>query len=177
MPAAGGSAGPALIPLQLQQTAAAPGGSLPVSPYPHTTSTFSTVTIPSSLKLDSVKGGMAALQTPPPGTPNKISGTQTFNPPSLDGLMKPQATLIYNGGHGQQPSEAGPIRTHTRQAAKERPSPVVFDGERKRERERERACSYGLYISECLLSLSLLVSTATITFPGTFPRFSMCTYN
>ena len=129
MPTAGGSAGPALIPLQLQQPAAAPGGSLPVSPYPHTTSTFSTVTIPSSLKLDSVKGGMAALQTPPPGTPNKISGTQTFNPPSLDGLMKPQAaTLIYNGGHGQQPSEAGPIRTHTRQAAKERPSPVVFDG-------------------------------------------------
>ena len=82
---------------------------------------------------------MAALQTPPPGTPKTISGTQTFNPPSLDGLMQPKATtLIFNGGHGQQPSEAGPIRTHTRQAAKERPSPVVFDGKEERERERER---------------------------------------
>ena len=129
VPSAGSSAGPALIPLQLQQPAAGVAGSLPMSPYPHTTSTFSTVTIPSSLKLDSVKGGMAALQTPTPGTPNKISGTQTFNPPSLDGLMQPKPpTLIYNGGHGQQPSEAGPIRSHTRQAAKERPSPVVFDG-------------------------------------------------
>ena len=121
--AAGGSAGPALIPLQVQQPAAAAVGSLPLSPYPHTTltnSTFSTVTIPTS-----VKGGVAALQTPPPGTPKTISGTQTFNPPSLDGLIQPK--LIFTNG-GQQHSEAGPIRTHPRQAAKERPSPVVFDG-------------------------------------------------
>ena len=131
VPAGGGSAGPALIPIQVQQPAGA-GGTLPVSPYPHTTitnPTFSTVSIPSSLKLDSVKGGMAALQTPPPGTPKTISGTQTFNPPSLDGLMQPKTTAFILSNGGQQPSEAGPIRTHTRQAAKERPSPVVFDGE------------------------------------------------
>ena len=120
--AGGGTAGPALIPLQVQQPTPAGVGSLPLSPYPHTTltnSTFSTVTLPTS-----VKGGVATLQTPPPGTPKTVSGTQTFNPPSLDGLMQPK--LIFNGA--QQPSEAGPIRTHPRQAAKERPSPVVFDG-------------------------------------------------
>ena len=73
---------------------------------------------------------MTALHTPPPGTPKTISGTQTFNPPSLDGLIQPKAaTLIFSNG-GQQLSEAGPIRTHSRQAAKERPSPVVFDGKR-----------------------------------------------
>ena len=128
------SGGPAIIPLQLQQP------SIPVASYTsqgaHTTLTNSvhvpTVTIPSSLKLDqSGKGGLPTMATPPPGTPKSITVTQTFTPPSLEGLIQPKLPLIQlphtNGG--QQMSEVGPIRSHSRQAARERPSPVAFDGE------------------------------------------------
>ena len=126
---------PALIPLQFQQ----PGTiqAIPANPsHAHTTLTNSvqvpTVTIPSTLKIDqSNKPTTVTLQTPPP---KNITVTQTFNPPKLDGLIQPTKTAFLphqNGAGlgGQLHSDVGPIRTHSRQLAKERPSPVAFDGE------------------------------------------------
>lgn len=126
------NSGPALIPLQLQQPGAIPmaaAHSLTGTPSSaHTTLTSSmqvpNVTIPSTLKLDGSKlSGLSALQSPV-GLQKSITVAQTFNPPTLENLIQPR---LYTNG-GLQPSEAGPIRTHTRQAAKERPSPVPVDG-------------------------------------------------
>ena len=99
-----GNQNTALIPLQLQQ---------------HSTPSHPTLsTVPTSLKIDQSMLG-SKLHTPSPGTPKNITVTQTYTPPNFDALIQQ---------HGRLPSEAGPIR-HGRQAAKERPSPVAFDGE------------------------------------------------
>ena len=77
------------------------------------------------------KGGV--VHTPSPGTPKNITVTQTYTPPSLDTLIQPgglkgMSVMIPPINGGTMVSDAGPIR-HGRQAAKERPSPVAFDGE------------------------------------------------
>ncbi len=100
--------GTALIPLQLQQQ------STPLTPSHVTLST-----VPTSLKIDQSMLGGGKMHTPSPGTPKNITVAQTYNPPNFE-------TLIQSSG--RMASEVGPIR-HGRQAAKERPSPVAFDGE------------------------------------------------
>ena len=126
---------PALIPLQFQQPTAIQA--IPTNhSHAHTTLTNSVqvpaVTIPSTLKIDQSNKPTVTLQTPPPGIHKNVTVTQTFNPPKLDGLIQPKATFLPHTNGGvlglQQHSEAGPIRTHCRQLAKERPSPVAFDG-------------------------------------------------
>ena len=60
----------------------------------------------------------------------------TFTPPKLDSLIQPASTRLIpiphvNGGSFQSLTMGegpGPIRSHTRQAARERPSPVAYDG-------------------------------------------------
>ena len=60
----------------------------------------------------------------------------TFTPPKLDSLIQPGSTRLIpiphvNGGSFQSLSLGegpGPIRSHARQAARERPSPVAYDG-------------------------------------------------
>lgn len=85
--------------------------------------TNSTLTIPTSLNLEQLTGkAPASLHTPPPGTPKSFGGA------SLDGLLQPSPLLLPQSSGGLQLSEAGPIRTIVRQAAKERPSPVAMDG-------------------------------------------------
>ena len=102
-----GNQGTALIPLQLQQQ------STPLTPSHSTLST-----VPTSLKIDqSILTGK--IHTPSPGTPKNISVSQTYNPPNFETLIQHPGRLA---------SDAGPIR-QGRQAAKERPSPVAFDGE------------------------------------------------
>lgn len=87
------------------------------------------IAIPTSLSLDQLagKGAVAPLHTPPPGTPKALSGV--FGGGGLEGLMQPSPLLLPQTNGGLQLSEAGPIRTIVRQAAKERPSPVAMDGE------------------------------------------------
>ncbi len=129
------NSGHALIPLQFQQ----PGG-IPVAAHTlagtpssaHTTLTSSmqmpNVTIPSTLKLDGCKiPGLSALQSPA-GLQKSITVAQTFTPPTLENLIQPRLCALPHTNGGMLPSEAGPIRSHTRQAAKERPSPVPVDG-------------------------------------------------
>ena len=127
-------ASPALIPLQFQQQGAFPMAAQALQPNPSsfasTTLTNSPqVTVPSTLKLEQSGHPHAiTLQPTPTGIPKNITA-QTFNPPKLDGLIQPRLNNLpqTNGGLYQH-SDAGPIRTHTRQAARERPSPVAFDG-------------------------------------------------
>ncbi len=96
----------------------------------------------SSIQLEQL-AGKGCVQTPPPGTPKGFGvGPQTFQLPvtgapggliaaggqGLDGLLQSSHLLLPPINGGTQPSEAGPIRTIVRQAAKERPSPVAMDG-------------------------------------------------
>ena len=114
---------PALIPFQFQQP-----GAFPTTPA-HTTLTNSVqaaVTIPSTLKLDQSKAQQLALSSPV-SMSKSVTVSQTFNPPTLDSLIQPRMVPHTNGG--LQPSDAGPIRSHSRQAVRERPSPVPVDGE------------------------------------------------
>ena len=104
-----GNQGTALIPLQLQQQQSAP-----LTPSHVTLST-----VPTSLKIDQSMLSGGKIHTPSPGTPKNITVAQTYNPPNFETLIQPS---------GRMASEVGPIR-HGRQAAKERPSPVAFDGE------------------------------------------------
>ena len=119
--------GPALIPVQGIQMAppSQRAGHSNTTPL-----TNSALTIPTSLNLDQFagKGGVAPLHTPTPSTPNTLSFSQGYGGASLDGLMQPSPLLIPQSNGGLHPSEAGPIRTIVRQAAKERPSPVAMDG-------------------------------------------------
>lgn len=127
--------GPALIPLQGIQgiQMAAPARSMPGSVVPAVTPTGtanitnSAIAIPTSLSVDQLtgRGGIAPLHTPSPGTPKALTGP--FGG-SLEGLMQPSQFLLPQNNGGMQLSEAGPIRTIVRQAAKERPSPVAMDG-------------------------------------------------
>jgi len=143
--------GPTLIPVQGIQVAApnqppqqrrgygSSNGTTPI------TLPTSTLTLPTS-HLDQLagKGCVTSLQTPPPGTPKGFGGLgpQGFQLPGggtqgilaaggqgLDGLLQSSHLLLPQTNGGGQPSEAGPIRTIVRQAAKERPSPVAMDGE------------------------------------------------
>ena len=142
----GSSGGPALIPVQglmtPQQAHQLRGSNAPGTP---------SLNLPSSLHMDQLAGNkcVTSLQTPPPGTPKGFSGlgAQAFqisaggaplgspqgliaSGPGLDGLLPPSHLLLPHGSNGgTQLSEAGPIRTIVRQAAKERPSPVAMDGE------------------------------------------------
>lgn len=115
------SNGPTLIPVQGIQMPAARGGS-------SSNTTNSTIAIPTSLGIDQL-AGKGCVQTPPPGTPKTLSFSPGFGSNSLEGLMQPSPLLMPQGNGGMQLSEAGPIRTIVRQAAKERPSPVAMDGE------------------------------------------------
>lgn len=115
------SNGPTLIPVQM----APPRGGM----------ANSTLAIPTSLSIDQLsgKGLMTAscLQTPTPGTPKQLSFSPAggFGGGGLEGLMQPSQLLLpQTNTAGMQLSEAGPIRTIVRQAAKERPSPVAMDG-------------------------------------------------
>ncbi len=106
--------GPTLIPVQglqgIQMATPPQRGSAQNNPPIH---------IPTSLNLDQLAGkGWSSLTTPPPATPT-----------TLDGLVSPSPLLMPQSNGGLQLSEAGPIRTIARQAAKERPSPVAMDGE------------------------------------------------
>lgn len=113
--------GPTLIPVQM---APPRGGGV---------ATNSTLAIPTSLGIDQLAGkGVPSLQTPTPGTPKQISfspAAGTFGGTALEGLMQPSQLLVPQTNGGMQLSEAGPIRTIVRQAARERPSPVAMDGE------------------------------------------------
>lgn len=137
----GGSGGPTLFPVQGIQMAPPPAHQR----RGHGNN-GSTLTLPTStIHMDQLtgKGGMASLHTPPPGTPKGLGGLgpQAFQIPGgpqgllaaggqgLDGLLQPSHLLLPHSNGGTQPSEAGPIRTIVRQAAKERPSPVAMDGE------------------------------------------------
>lgn len=126
-------ASPALIPLQFQQQGAFPMAAQALQPnassFASTTLTSSPqVTVPSTLKLEQPGRPHAiTLQATPSGVPKNITA-QTFNPPKLDSLIQPRInSLPQSNGGLLQHSEVGPIRTHTRQAARERPSPVAFD--------------------------------------------------
>lgn len=114
--------GPTLIPVQGIQMSAPPrGGGAP--PSVHQGLSNSAIAIPTSLSLDQLTAGkVAALHTPPPTTPKGLGGS------GLEGLMQPSPLLLPHSNGGMQLSEAGPIRTIVRQAAKERPSPVAMDG-------------------------------------------------
>ena len=160
----GAAGGHTLIPVQGIQMAGSPqpsqrrgyvtsNGSAPM------TLPTSTLTLPtSSIHMDQLtgKGCVASLQTPPPGTPKGFGGLgpQAFQLPltgpqgiiaaggqGLDGLLQPSHLLIPPNNGGTQLSEAGPIRTIVRQAAKERPSPVAMDGE-SRSHDLRHTCSY-----------------------------------
>ena len=111
--------GPTLIPVQMTPPR---GGGV---------ATNSTLAIPTSLGIDQLAGkGMTSLQTPTPGTPKQISFSPaaTFGGAALEGLIQPSQLLVPQTNGGMQLSEAGPIRTIVRQAARERPSPVAMDG-------------------------------------------------
>ncbi len=114
--------GPTLIPVQGIQMSAPPRGG-GAAPSMHQGITNSAIAIPTSLSLDQLTAGkMASLHTPPPTTPKALGGS------GLEGLMQPSPLLLPHSNGGMQLSEAGPIRTIVRQAAKERPSPVAMDG-------------------------------------------------
>ena len=78
---------------------------------------------------------LAAVHVGSPGGPKSVLAN-TFTPPKLDSLIQPASTRLIpiphvNGGSFQSLSVGegpGPIRSHTRQAARERPSPVAYDG-------------------------------------------------
>ena len=116
--------GPTLIPVQM----AAPRGNGAGN------NASSALAIPTSLSLDQLAGKAcvpaANIQTPTPGTPKPLNFPpgSVFGGGSLEGLMQPSPLLMPQTNGGMQFSEAGPIRTIVRQAAKERPSPVAMDG-------------------------------------------------
>ena len=117
--------GPTLIPVQGIQMSAPPRGAPPSMPQGLTNSA---IAIPTSLSLDQLAAGkVASLHTPPPSTPKGLGGSGFSS--GLEGLMQPSPILLPHSNGGMQLSEAGPIRTIVRQAAKERPSPVAMDGE------------------------------------------------
>lgn len=122
--------GPTLIPVQGIQMSAPPrGGGAGTAPAVHQGISNSAIAIPTSLSLDQLAAGkVAALHTPPPTTPKGLGGSG-FSGSGLEGLMQPSPLLLPHSNGGMQLSEAGPIRTIVRQAAKERPSPVAMDGE------------------------------------------------
>ncbi len=109
------STGPTLIPVQgLQMAAAQRGGA----------------SIPTTLSIDQLTG-KSCVASPTPVTPKTLSfspGAGAYGGGSLEGLMQPSPLLVPQTNGGMQMSEAGPIRTIVRQAAKERPSPVAMDG-------------------------------------------------
>ena len=72
-----------------------------------------------------------------PGGPKSVLAN-TFTPPKLDSLIQPPPNRLIalphvNGSSFQPPllgnEGVGPIRSHIRQAVRERPSPVAYDGE------------------------------------------------
>ena len=151
----GSSGGPTLIPVQGIQMAPPSSHqhrSHVTNNNGSTTFTLSTptLTLPAvSMHVDQLAGnvGMSSLQTPPPSTPKLFGslGPQAFQIAArgpglrttqgilgtgMDGLLPPSHMLLPHCNNGStQHSEAGPIRTIVRQAAKERPSPVAMDGE------------------------------------------------
>ena len=124
--------GPTLIPVQGIQMSAPPrgGGAPPPAVGPHHQGIAnSAIAIPTTLSLDQLGAGkVASIHTPPPSTPKGLGGSG-FGGSGLEGLMQPSPLLLPHSNGGMQLSEAGPIRTIVRQAAKERPSPVAMDGE------------------------------------------------
>ena len=115
------SNGPTLIPVQGIQMGPPRGGG-----------GAGCTAIPTSLSIEQLggKGGVASIQgTPTPGTPKPLSFSPGGFGGGLEGLMQPSPLLMPQTNGGMQLSEAGPIRTIVRQAAKERPSPVAMDGE------------------------------------------------
>ncbi|CAI8030048.1 Forkhead box protein P4 [Geodia barretti] len=119
---------PTLIPIQ-----AAGGGGQSVA-------VTSMAAAPTSLKIDQGGRSPLTLHTPPPmhvaspGGPKSVLAN-TYTPPKLDSLIQPCSTRLIpiphvNGGSFQSLSLGegpGPVRSHTRQAARERPSPVAYD--------------------------------------------------
>lgn len=102
--------------------------------------------VPSSLKLEQqgVRSQCYTIQTPTNGGMKSIAvAAQTFTTPKLEGLIQPRG----GGGGGiagiagimggMQMSEAGPIRSNhsggssnnSRHTTRERPSPILVDGE------------------------------------------------
>lgn len=78
-----------------------------------------------TLKLDPPNG----LYTSTNQVPRSIAVAQTYNPPKLDGILQPAATMKLPLGNGSaQLGEGGPIRHRQSRPANERPSPVAFDG-------------------------------------------------